>query len=109
MLSLLEELVNRGGLRLALADRDAMSLSPILEFIIERIADPSCSNILLTVASMIIDIYTPFVGQSVVTDQLIVKLHGVLVREIKFQGQVNQVLGMMEMLLANTGSVAYFQ
>lgn len=55
--AVIEELVNRGGLALALRGRDEDSLTPLIEFLSKHIRDPRYSNDAIHVCHRILDTY----------------------------------------------------
>lgn len=54
IVSMLEELVHRNGVRIALAGRDEEAVIPLLEFLAKYITHPRYSKILLTVTNIVI-------------------------------------------------------
>ena len=51
---MLEELINREGLRIALAGRDDVSLEPIVKFIMRNIINPNYTELLVNVTNVIL-------------------------------------------------------
>jgi len=51
---MLEELINREGLRIALAGRDDVSLEPIVKFIMKNIINPNYTELLVDVTNVIL-------------------------------------------------------
>jgi len=51
---MLEELINREGLRIALAGRDDVSLEPIAKFIMKNIINPNYTELLVDVTNVIL-------------------------------------------------------
>ena len=58
------ELVHRGGLRTALAGRDASALLPVLAFVARHIAEPRHAQQMCGVLDRVLDIYGGSVGAS---------------------------------------------
>jgi len=54
---MLEELINREGLRIALAGRDDVSLEPIVKFIMKNIINPNYTELLVNVTNVILGKY----------------------------------------------------
>ncbi|RKO83374.1 WD40-repeat-containing domain protein, partial [Blyttiomyces helicus] len=54
VVSLLEDLIHRGGLREALGGRDDRALVPIVQFILRKISNPRYSKLLIDVANVIL-------------------------------------------------------
>jgi U3 small nucleolar RNA-associated protein 15 len=59
VIAVLEELVQRGGLRIALSGRDHHSLEPILSFAVRQIDNPQNAAIVIDLANFILDMSAP--------------------------------------------------
>ncbi|EEB07521.1 U3 snoRNP protein Utp15 [Schizosaccharomyces japonicus yFS275] len=94
------ELMNIGGLRTALMNRDDLSLTPILNFLRKYMQDPRFVKVLCQVASTIIDIYGVFLGGSVLVEKAILKLKEKVEREAAIAQQASELSGMLQMLIA---------
>jgi U3 small nucleolar RNA-associated protein 15 len=102
--SMLEELRLRVGLQRALAGRDEESLEPLLAFLIKYVTDPKYSSLLIHVCTLVCDIYAPKLSQSMLIDQLFVKLHEKINEEMRLQKQIRGVVGMMDAVMAAQSS-----
>ncbi|KAJ3020066.1 snoRNA-binding rRNA-processing protein [Thoreauomyces humboldtii] len=102
VISLMEELRNREGLRSALGGRDDKSLEHVLKFVLRYITDPRFSNLLIDVANMLIDMYEPILGQAPPVDDLFIKIRVKVVQEIQLQARLSEVMGFMSTLLGIT-------
>ncbi|NWI08369.1 UTP15 protein, partial [Crypturellus soui] len=98
--AVMQELNRRGTLRSALAGRDEKQISLLLTFVTRRVIEPRFTPILVTVADMITDIYQPVVGQSALVDKQFLKLQEAIGKEIDYQEELLEVLGMMDALFA---------
>lgn len=98
VVSLLIELARRDGLKLALSNRNADALMPIMVFLVRNICNSRYSNILTDVAELILDIYTPIIGQSEKADKVFAKLRDRLCNELLYQTQAMEVLGALDTL-----------
>ena len=103
VVSLLQELVHRDGLRQALAGRDELSLDPIVRFLIKYITYPRYSSLLIDVTNDLLDIYGTVLGQSTAIGELLGRLRRKLAIEIKLQSDLQQLMGSMDMLMATSG------
>ncbi|KAI8052352.1 WD40-repeat-containing domain protein [Syncephalis plumigaleata] len=74
VVSLLQELIHRGGLRIALSRRDDVALKPLLRFLCKHIRQPRYSTTLLHVTETILNIYEPVLAESPLTTDLLGKL-----------------------------------
>lgn len=104
--SLIQELIHRDGLRQALSGRDDISLEPLAQFLVRNINNPRYTAILTDVTSVMIDMYTPVLGQSPLIDELFVRLRTKVKQELAFQKQLQAVIGSMEMLFAKSTSTS---
>ncbi|XP_067171503.1 U3 small nucleolar RNA-associated protein 15 homolog isoform X1 [Apteryx mantelli] len=98
--AVMQELNRRGTLRSALAGRDEKQISLLLTFVTRRVIEPRFTPVLVTVADMITDIYQPVVGQSVLVDKQFLRLQEAIGKEIDYQEELLEVLGMMDALFA---------
>ncbi|XP_023678962.1 U3 small nucleolar RNA-associated protein 15 homolog [Paramormyrops kingsleyae] len=98
--AVMQELNRRGTLKNALAGRDERSLSTLLSFLIGNIVDSRFTPTLVIVAEMILDIYMRVMGQSPVVDKQILRLQELIEREIDYQQELVEVLGMLDTLFA---------
>jgi len=98
VISLIVELARRDGLKFALSSRDAAGIIPILNFIVRNICNPRYSNILTDVANLLLDIYTPVIGENEETDKLLKRLKGKLSQELLYHKQAFEVLGTIDAL-----------
>ncbi|KAI0774266.1 WD40 repeat-like protein [Fomes fomentarius] len=99
--SLIQELIHRDGLRTALAGRDDVLLEPILRLLLKHITDPRFGEMVCDVANVVIDMYTPVLGQSPLIDTLLVRLRKKAAAEMRFQKELIKAKGALDMLLAS--------
>ena len=116
--SLIQELVHRNGVRIALAGRDDVLLEPVLNLLIKHLSDPRFGEMVCDVASIVIgelsfeapkcmltmdvDMYSSVLGQSPIIDILFMRLQTKLTAELKFQKEVVKLRGAVDMMLANS-------
>ncbi|GJN87988.1 hypothetical protein Rhopal_000943-T1 [Rhodotorula paludigena] len=100
--ALLEELIRRDGLPIALANRTDLTLEPVLSFLIKHITHPRYSVLAVDVASVLVDIYTPTLGLSPLIDTLFARLRRKLDDELDFQRELTQVQGALDMVFASS-------
>ncbi|WWC92202.1 uncharacterized protein L201_007156 [Kwoniella dendrophila CBS 6074] len=98
--ALMQELIYRDGLRIALGGRDDVTLEPILSFLVRHIVDPRFGEMASEVAGVIIDLYTPVLGQSPILDELLSKLQSRIERELSFQKELMKLKGGLDMTLS---------
>ncbi|XP_004547053.1 U3 small nucleolar RNA-associated protein 15 homolog [Maylandia zebra] len=100
--AVIKELDRRGTLKNALAGRDERGLSQLLNFIIGNLVDARFTPVLVTAAEMILDIYQSVIGQSPVVDRQLLRLQDLVKREIEFQKDLLEVLGMLDTMFASS-------
>lgn len=64
--------------------------------------DARFAPVLVPAAEMILDIYQSIVGQSPVIDRQLVRLQDLLEREIDYQKELMEVLGMLDTMFASS-------
>ncbi|NXT23164.1 UTP15 protein, partial [Syrrhaptes paradoxus] len=105
--AVMQELHRRGTLRSALAGRDEKQINLLLTFVARRVIEPRFTPVLVTVADMITDIYQPVVGQSAIVDRQFLRLQEAIGKEIDYQEELLEVLGMMDSLFATFTKATY--
>lgn len=98
--TLLNELRYRNATRAALANRDEISLQPVLKWLVKYITDPRYVEVIVDVALLILDMYSHALGQSPEFDGLVKKLHERVNNEVENSKMACQTKGMLGMLLA---------
>ena len=73
VLSLIEELVQRDGLYIAVANRNEGELLKLVDFVIWKLADHRYASVLFDVARIILDVYAGVVGLSEKVDNRLFK------------------------------------
>jgi len=99
--SLIQELIHRDGLRIALAGRDDVLLEPILRLLLKYVADPRFGVMVADIAGVVIDMYRPVIGQAPLIDGLFLRLRKKVVAEIRFQEEIMKVKGALTMILSS--------
>ncbi|KAJ7129618.1 Trp-Asp repeat-containing protein [Mycena epipterygia] len=104
--SLIQELIHRDGLRIALAGRDDVLLEPVLRLLVKYVTDPRFGEMVCDIAGMVIEMYTPVLGQSPLIDSLFLRLRKKVSAEIRFQKELLKTKGALDMVLATAASLA---
>ncbi|KAL6113738.1 utp15 [Pungitius sinensis] len=102
MVAVIKELDRRGTLKNALAGRDEQGLASLLHFILGNVVDPRFAPVLVTAAEMILDVYKQVVGQSPLVDRQLLRLQELLEKEIGYQQDLMEVLGMLDTMFASS-------
>ncbi|XP_010782642.1 U3 small nucleolar RNA-associated protein 15 homolog [Notothenia coriiceps] len=100
--AVMKELDRRGTLKNALAGRDEQALARLLNFLIGNVVDPRFAPVLVTAAEMILDIYRSVIGQSPVVDRQLLRLQELLEKEIDYQQDLLEVMGMLDTMFASS-------
>lgn len=99
--SLIEELIARDGLRVALSGRTPPTLQPLLNLLLSSIDDPRFAVILCLVLDNILDLYGDIFGNDAKgegIDALLFKIQGKVNREINVIRHLCGIQGILEML-----------
>ncbi|RDB22693.1 U3 small nucleolar RNA-associated protein 15 [Hypsizygus marmoreus] len=100
--SLIQELVHRDGMRIALSGRDDVLLEPVLRLLVKYVTDPRFGEMVCDIACMVIEMYSPVLGQSPLIDTLFLRLRKKVAAEIHFQKELVKTRGALNMLLSST-------
>jgi len=101
VVSLIDELVQRAGLKRALQNRTDATLEPVLKFVVKYIANPNFTSYLIDVVTFILDVYTPVIGQSPLMDQLLYQLQTRITDEVTLQDDCTMLQGELDLILAS--------
>jgi U3 small nucleolar RNA-associated protein 15 len=104
--SLLEELLRRNGLKISLSGRDEITLEPFVSFLIKYITLPKYAPLLVRVAHTLFDLYGGVIGQSVLFDELFLKMRSKLNEEVKVQKEMLKVMGALDVVMTSTSNNA---
>ncbi|CCM01592.1 uncharacterized protein FIBRA_03652 [Fibroporia radiculosa] len=99
--ALIQELIHRDGLHSALAGRDDVLLEPILGLLLKYVADPRFGEMVCDMAGVVIEMYTPVLGQSPLIDTLFARLRKKVAAELRFQQELVRTKGALDMLLSS--------
>lgn len=104
VVAMLEELINRDGLYVALSGRDEMNLEPILSFLVKYTTNPAYSSFLSTVCEKVLTIHAGLLGRSTVVDSLMMKLSKQIKQELRLHKELMKLSGVVDMLLSSSSS-----
>ena len=105
MYSVLETLVLRHALEPALANRDEEGLLPLMKVLCKYLPDPRVSDLMCTVAHMVLDQYSGVIGQSKEFDKQLGVLRERAAHELRSQHTLMGLQGMADsILLANVAA-----
>ncbi|KAJ3328410.1 snoRNA-binding rRNA-processing protein [Blyttiomyces sp. JEL0837] len=102
VVSLLEDLVHRNGLRIALGGRDDIALEAVTRFVVRHISNPKYATLLIHVTNVILDMYQPVIGQSTIIDELFMKLRRRVQEELDCQQNFLKCIGFLESLMISS-------
>mmetsp|Transcript_22774 Transcript_22774/g.37487 ORF Transcript_22774/g.37487 Transcript_22774/m.37487 type:complete len:522 (+) Transcript_22774:136-1701(+) len=100
IVSMLDELMARNGLHIALAGRDDASLAPILTFLCKYSTHPRYSPLLLQVSSLLLDLYTQVIRSSSLIDRLLRRLQRRWHEELRLQEDLLSLLGSLDLIFS---------
>jgi len=106
VMTVLEELYRRNGLRIALHGRTDAELLPTLRFIERNILDPRYSATLTDVMEVILEIYAGVLSQSPKVEQYLTSILQKVRRQLRFLREMALVEGMVDGILASTAAQA---
>ncbi|CAN0071529.1 unnamed protein product, partial [Phaeothamnion confervicola] len=99
VVTVLEELSARRGLRIALAGRDEESLEPLLAFLARYVAHPRYAPVLVDVAGTVLDLYSSAIGESETVDELFANLGRQVAAEVRCQKDMRRLAGTLDALM----------
>ena len=99
VVSMFSELISRAALVRALAGRDETSLEPILAFLVKFATNPRYADLLCEVCEVIVSIYAPIIGTSMVIDDLFLKLHQHLKQELGLHKKLLKLSGKLDLCM----------
>ncbi|KAJ3125727.1 snoRNA-binding rRNA-processing protein [Nowakowskiella sp. JEL0407] len=102
VVSLIQELIHRDGLRLSLGGRDDISLEPLARFLVENLTNPRYTKLLVDVSHIVLDMYWQVIGQSTIIDELFTRLRLKIDQELQVQKRLIEVLGMLETVFSSS-------
>lgn len=91
IMSVLEELIDRNALKLALLNRSEEDLEQLLNFVLWKIKDPKTQNILVHVFNLIIDYYMVAFGTNDIIDELFRKIYDAIKEEIAYEQGLTEI------------------
>ncbi|KXN89626.1 U3 small nucleolar RNA-associated protein 15 [Leucoagaricus sp. SymC.cos] len=100
--SLIQELIHRDGLKIALSGRDDVLLEPILRLLLKHVTDPRFGELVCDVAGVVIEMYKPVIGQAPLIDSLFVQLYKKVVAELRFQAELQRTKGALSMIMSSS-------
>eukprot|EP00049_Salpingoeca_infusionum_P026409 m.25559 g.25559 ORF g.25559 m.25559 type:complete len:523 (-) comp8732_c2_seq1:55-1623(-) len=98
--SVIQELVRRDGLMIAISGRNEDSLRPLLSFIVANINNPRYSTLLSAVGELVLDVYSQEISQSATISSLCCALSRKLKAELTLQEQLQRTMGSLDAILA---------
>lgn len=111
VISVIQELVHRSGIKIALVNRDDKSLIPLLKFLLKYIIHPRYNPTLVPLLNMVlgtilplsIDIYGHLLRHSFEACQLLDKIKLKVRQEVRVVRNFNNCLGMLDTVFAHAG------
>jgi U3 small nucleolar RNA-associated protein 15 len=91
IMSVIEELIDRNALKIALLNRSEEDLEILLNFIFWKIRDPKTMNVLLYVFNLLVDFYKIAIGHNSKINELFRKINEAIQQEIKFENDLREI------------------
>lgn len=99
VVSFMQELIRRGGLRTALAGRTDLELKRIVHFLTQNLSDPRFTRILVDVSLALVEVYTRQINRSPAIQTVFKHLNQSLNREIDALSKMSQISGQLQLLI----------
>ncbi|XP_022110346.1 U3 small nucleolar RNA-associated protein 15 homolog [Acanthaster planci] len=103
--SVLQELVRRGVIKRALAGRDEKWLRIMIAFLKKHITNPNFAGTVIDITNMLLDIYTPVIGESEELVSHFRRLKITLDKELQYHRTLQEIKGMLDTVLAASQTV----
>lgn len=97
--SVIQELIRRGGIKAAIAGRDEKSINPLVKFLVRYIGDPRFSRTLLDIAIMFVNIYSTNLNENMEMINQFNKLRTVIDKELSYVEETMEVLGVVNCII----------
>ncbi|PVU87814.1 hypothetical protein BB560_006431 [Smittium megazygosporum] len=101
-LSVIEEIIARKGLRVALSGRDASSLNPIIKYVKRHIMKPEGEAIMIELANELFDIYGSHLDEFPNLASLVNVVQFKINDELNLQNELALLKGSMDMILVTS-------
>jgi len=103
--AVIEELVSRNGLKIALSGRDEESLLPVFQLIMKNIHNPYYSHTLIGLTKVVLSIYEQVLTGSARLRPLLEKLLNDVKEEIQLQRELKRTMGQTKAILSTCEKV----
>ncbi|KAI9221031.1 WD40-repeat-containing domain protein [Blastocladiella britannica] len=109
VVTVLEELMDRGGLERAVSGRTEESLGPLLQFLMRNITHPHFSSTLAEVTHVVLDIYAAAAAHSELLQTQLSKIADKLQEERRVVQGLAKLVGAVDLLLASSSMTSELQ
>ena len=100
VISMLQELAQRGVLEIGLGGRDEAGLEPLLGFLVKYFSHPHYCSLLITVTEALLRLYAQTILESGIVGEQFVKLKRKIKTEVALQKDLARLMGCMEAVIA---------
>jgi U3 small nucleolar RNA-associated protein 15 len=104
-IAMIEELIARRGLVIALSNRSASSLEDLLKFLCKWITNPKQAGLLIPLCHLVLDMYTDLIGKTPQLVNLVALLQLRMSEEVKAQCLMGTLQGIMEPLIQASAQI----
>lgn len=99
IMTIMREILYRGGMKIALSNRDETTLEPLMTFLINALPNPNNTKILVEIITEVMEVYTKDLGKSVVIDDMFFKMQQRLEKEIELNKSMQELLGEIDLII----------
>lgn len=100
VVSIIDDLASREGLKNALENRSAESLVPLLKFLAKYLAHPQYSKVAMSTIGLCVDLHTRSFLSHPELVEILTDVRGRAIAELKLQRELKALSGVLEMLTA---------
>lgn len=100
VVSVIDELASREGLKNALKDRTAESLVPLLKFLAKYLAHPQYSKVAMSTVGLCVDLHVRAFLSHPELAEILTDVRSRVIAELRLQRELKALSGVLEMLTA---------
>mmetsp|Transcript_2507 Transcript_2507/g.7501 ORF Transcript_2507/g.7501 Transcript_2507/m.7501 type:complete len:536 (+) Transcript_2507:121-1728(+) len=100
--AVLEDLIHRNGLEIAVSNRSPDRLLPLLMLVEKNISNPRYTEVMIELANIIMDVYAKVLGRFKEVDQAVTRVRNVVQRELQTENELMRLMGLLD--IATSGA-----
>eukprot|EP00188_Purpureofilum_apyrenoidigerum_P003908 Plantae.Rhodophyta-Purpureofilum_apyrenoidigerum.ctg4221.p1 GENE.Plantae.Rhodophyta-Purpureofilum_apyrenoidigerum.ctg4221~~Plantae.Rhodophyta-Purpureofilum_apyrenoidigerum.ctg4221.p1 ORF type:complete len:536 (+),score=64.22 Plantae.Rhodophyta-Purpureofilum_apyrenoidigerum.ctg4221:134-1741(+) len=94
--AVLEDLLHRNGLRIAVSNRSPDRLLPLLSLIERNISNSRYTKVMIELANIIMDVYVKVLGRFRLVDQALFRVLRIVQRELRTENELMRLMGLLD-------------